>query len=299
MLKTIFLHLVLLCLILSCSSVEKNPRAHNDSLNLFSQELRKLVSRKLRKRDGVVLWKDLKKENIEVFGNQDLLHQRFSPGSVAKLLTAELAVHKNKQLDYYCTGQGRLQNRRKVFCWNYHGHKRVQLHQAIAVSCNLYFLNLAEKLEFLEWKQNLDSYTALKNPSLQFSLQSQKDLKWALGEAEEMKWTPQETLYFWQEFISRLQQPEYEEIFLGLKQVAEKGGTAEALAEVSFEVLAKTGTIQGTQGLHEKNAWLLVAFPEKEPRFLMIIFLKRSRAYQQASDLAKEILLLVKKYETL
>lgn len=300
MIKISFFLTVLFCFVTSFPQVgipqRLNKKTYTKKNDLFRQELRRLVTVRLKKRDGIILFKDIKTHELEIFGNAKLFEQEFLPGSLAKLLSAELAIKTNQTLSFDCSGHVRLKNRQKYYCWNYHGHGKLDLSKAISVSCNLYFLSLAENLNYSDWKNLLQSYQAFKNKDFILSLREKSSLLWSVGESLSIKWSPQEALAFWEELMVRLQYTEYSEILTGLKWVAQKGGTAQILSESGLAVLAKTGTVESSTRAYPKDAWLLVAYPYERPRFLIVIFLKRARAYQDASLLAKEILILAKEY---
>ena len=69
----------------------------------------------------------------------------YPPGSVFKIITAAVALENNKvnpATSYYCDGQYY-----GIHCWKHEGHGLLNLNQAIAESCNVYFMHLAEKVQ--------------------------------------------------------------------------------------------------------------------------------------------------------
>ncbi|HNX98832.1 MAG TPA: penicillin-binding transpeptidase domain-containing protein, partial [Candidatus Aminicenantes bacterium] len=72
----------------------------------------------------------------------------YPPGSLIKVFTALLAC-EDGAIDpawrYYCRGEAMIDGRRQS-CWLKGGHGPVNLAKALALSCNLYFLDLAGKL---------------------------------------------------------------------------------------------------------------------------------------------------------
>lgn len=77
----------------------------------------------------------------------------YPPGSIYKLLTAGGALEAkivDRNTTLYCSGRYIFGNR--VFrCWEPEGHGRVNLIQAIAKSCDVYFYELALKLGLDRW----------------------------------------------------------------------------------------------------------------------------------------------------
>jgi penicillin-binding protein 2 len=69
----------------------------------------------------------------------------YPPGSVFKIITAATALEEGKVnpvTSYYCGGQYY-----SIHCWKHEGHGILNLNQAIAESCNVYFMHLAEKVQ--------------------------------------------------------------------------------------------------------------------------------------------------------
>ena len=69
----------------------------------------------------------------------------YPPGSAFKINVA-IAALKNKfdpETNFFCPGHYIL-GERKFHCWNKHGHGNLNLFQAIAGSCNVYFWNMAK-----------------------------------------------------------------------------------------------------------------------------------------------------------
>lgn len=79
----------------------------------------------------------------------------YSPASTYKLLTAGAALETNlinRNTEFSCNGKYVFGNR--VFrCWEPQGHGRINLIQAIAQSCDVYFYQLALKLGLERWSQ--------------------------------------------------------------------------------------------------------------------------------------------------
>lgn len=77
----------------------------------------------------------------------------YPAGSTLKLLAAlySLENHSNAQeRTYICRGSYRLGNR-SFGCWKKGGHGKVNLHQAIQQSCNVYFFNLIQDIGLEDW----------------------------------------------------------------------------------------------------------------------------------------------------
>ena len=84
--------------------------------------------------------------------NKPLFNRAFSgfypPGSVFKPIPALLGLKKNlisENTEFFCEGHSSL-NDRNYYCWKKGGHGRVSLKKAIRESCDVYFYELAKKI---------------------------------------------------------------------------------------------------------------------------------------------------------
>ena len=80
----------------------------------------------------------------------------YSPGSAFKIVAA-MAALENGVVDsnwtVRCRGKYRL-GRRVFKCWRERGHGRMNMHDAITNSCNVYFYNLIRKMDIDIWADN-------------------------------------------------------------------------------------------------------------------------------------------------
>ncbi|MCF7824381.1 MAG: penicillin-binding protein 2 [Candidatus Marinimicrobia bacterium] len=77
----------------------------------------------------------------------------YPPGSTIKPLAALFALENfsnARERTYVCRGSYRLGNR-PFGCWKKSGHGKVNLHQALEQSCNVYFFNLIQDIGLDEW----------------------------------------------------------------------------------------------------------------------------------------------------
>ena len=70
----------------------------------------------------------------------------YPPGSTFKIVLSSMALLNGISNDYYVVCKGWKQvGRRKFKCWKHGGHGRINLHRAIAESCNVYFYEVGIK----------------------------------------------------------------------------------------------------------------------------------------------------------
>lgn len=82
----------------------------------------------------------------------------FPPGSTFKLVLALSALENNivdPATKIFCPGYSRIGNR-TFMCWRHSGHGSVDMHQAIAQSCNVYFYQLMLKNGLSKWSSMAD-----------------------------------------------------------------------------------------------------------------------------------------------
>lgn len=96
--------------------------------------------------------------------------ERFPPGSVFKVMMASAALEEgilDRNTTFYCPGQFKLPGVDRAWkCWNHSGHGSVNVVQALAFSCDVFFYNVGLKLgptRMAEWahKMGLGVYTGI------------------------------------------------------------------------------------------------------------------------------------------
>jgi len=103
-------------------------------------------------------WKKLNnKDNI--FLNRSI-QSTYPPGSIFKLILAAIVLENNiisNNLKVNCTGVYDFFDT-KFRCWKEDGHGIINLNQAIQKSCNIYFYNLMQKIDFDLWSKEVESF---------------------------------------------------------------------------------------------------------------------------------------------
>jgi len=272
-----------------------SPQAEN---SLFYQELSREVGRALKKRDGLVLWIDREQGTRQVFGNSALLSQSFLPGSLLKLVTAELALKSGRTWTYHCTGQDRIGGEVR-HCWTYRGHGTLDLAQALGQSCNLFFSWLGTQIGYTPLREALirEGFVAAANlPATPATASVAADL--AIGDLSTFTVTPQEMSDFWQRYLDRISTPHFAPIRQGLQRAVHEG-TAKQLGKVDLQILGKTGTGDALSTAYPTNGWFLAAYPVEKPRWVLVVFLKEAHGFDEAASLAEKIFSLAKRLEVL
>lgn len=98
------------------------------------------------------IWDQLRRDPAQPMYNR-ATQGTYPAGSTFKIIAALTALEK-KAVDpdwsVFCSGQYRL-GRRIFKCWEEKGHGRVNLHEAIVHSCNVFFYNLIRREELEDW----------------------------------------------------------------------------------------------------------------------------------------------------
>jgi penicillin-binding protein 2 len=100
-------------------------------------------ARRLRRQE----WYDILSSPHQSLQNR-VIHNTYAPGSVFKIVMAIAGLSEGAStLDepVWCNGQTRLHNRRWR-CWRRGGHGRVDLHDALKYSCDVFFYHLGQEL---------------------------------------------------------------------------------------------------------------------------------------------------------
>jgi penicillin-binding protein 2 len=92
-------------------------------------------------------WEKLIKDPKKPLLNR-AIQSRYPPGSTFKIITALAALEEGlvtKRTSYYCNGS--IYFGRVFRCWKKEGHGRVHLHEALVESCDVYFYEVAKRLD--------------------------------------------------------------------------------------------------------------------------------------------------------
>jgi len=145
-------------------------------------------------------------------------------------------------------------------CWLARGHGKLEFRQALAESCNAYFLNLA---------RGVDRAT-LAVTAAKFGIPPPSDdsPEARIGLGTSWRISPLELVRAYAELASRAGEPRVDEILAGLRMAAESG-TAKALGP---GVLAKTGTAACVAERRDAgDGFAVVLEPAEQPRIALLV----------------------------
>ena len=97
-------------------------------------------------------WNRLQDNKDKPFLNRSI-QSNYPPGSIFKLVLSALALEKNiinENWTVECSGEYQFHDT-AFRCWKEDGHGNVNLNTAIRSSCNIFFYNLMQEINFDEW----------------------------------------------------------------------------------------------------------------------------------------------------
>lgn len=193
-------------------------------------------------------------------------------GSLVKPFTA--LAYPREFPQYECKGAA-------SGCWLARGHGRLRFGEALAESCNAYFLNLA---------RGVDAQT-LRTVAAKFGIDAPRTerVEARIGLGDDWRIAPIAMLRAYAELAARRGEPRVNEILRGLEMAAQ-AGTARALGRGA---LAKTGTAPCVDGRgHAGDGFTIVMKPAEAPRIALLVRVHGTtgaEAAKVAARIVKEI----------
>jgi cell division protein FtsI/penicillin-binding protein 2 len=175
------------------------------------------------------------------------------PGSLLKPFAA--AAYANGHGFRYptakCSGEG---------CWLPAGHGKLDIADALAQSCNVYFRALARDV----------TPEAIAEIAIRFGLpapprEAVTDSYWGLG--DDWRIGPDRLLHAYSELVRRRAEPGLAPVLEGLRRAAAEG-TAKG---VGLPALAKTGTSPCVHGGSNGDGYVCALYPADKPRYTVLL----------------------------
>ncbi|MEN9206483.1 MAG: penicillin-binding transpeptidase domain-containing protein [Thermostichales cyanobacterium SZTDM-1c_bins_54] len=222
-------------------------------------------------RRAFALVRDLKTGHLHTSRNLQTINLPRSPGSLIKLLTAQVGLQRQaiRPEESLLCGGG---------CWHPRGHGSLRLRQALAHSCNVFFYQVGERLG----SQVLAAAVAAAGWG-EVGLASASLL--ATGEDPQLQVLPLSLLGWLETLVTDSGSWEREVVRQGMIE-AVRQGTCQGLA-LPGGVAAKTGTIRVH---HHYHGWVAAYSPTQQPRWLILVYVPTGRAYQVGIPVAQRVL---------
>jgi cell division protein FtsI/penicillin-binding protein 2 len=245
-------------------------------------------------RAGTLVVYDLNDGAMKAVVHQHVaFEQAFAPGSLIKIVTA-LALLQNgvvtPDATFVCTN--RLELAGRVFtCGVEGGHGRVNLLQALARSCSIYFYRLAPRLTARSFEDAAHALGLGGPPGrLSWSHSLRLQALTAVGEGSSIMCSP------WQITQMMIEVAKGKSAALKAIQrallMAVTSGTAQPAAVAGLDIAGKTGTadlqvdINEPENLHAPRAthgWFSGYMPAGHPRWVVTVFLGRGTGHDAAA----------------
>ena len=244
----------------------------------------------------------------------------FPVGSTFKPVTAVAAVQEGlarPSLTTNCKGRTVVAGE-EFHCWLHRGHGSLNMHQAIAKSCNVYFYQLSRRFkgpELARWARNFGlgektGYAPERESrgKIPDTFTAPQNARFAVGDTPDLTATPLQMAVLAAALASggRVFSPADEQgkprvrrtlkadqgirtAVRGMTEcVTSPGGTCHSLSNMGHSAAGKTGTPR-TQGGPGTHAWFMGFSPADNPEIAVAVFIPRGQGSEHAVPAARLI----------
>lgn len=290
------------------------------------QQLTDAAAESLDGRQGSAIVIDPHTGRVLVLVNEALALQRaYLPGSLFKIVTAAAALEEglvDEHMTVHCRGQS-LFHGQPLYCWYRPGHGEVNIHKALALSCNIYFYQLGQIVglqHLLNYASRfkLGETTGINRPGeaagrLPAWVPELEVPKLAVGQSKELTVTPIQVAVLMAAIANGgfLYQPsvlgkdikaeDFKPVLRGsieltralgviregLRESADYG-TSIASSAGLVGVAGKTGTASQGEG-DKTDAWFAGYFPADTPEIALVVFVRSGIGASDAAPIAARI----------
>jgi stage II sporulation protein D len=229
--------------------------------------------------------KILSEENLQI------LQKQYPPGSLIKVFTtiAFYEQYGNHFPVFQCPPSLASD---PAGCWDRKGHGEVDITDAIAHSCNVYFRQLAEKISPETFQQTLQKFQIAQN------LNQEPDIH-KIMTGNTLIWTvsPMKLLQaYCSIFNSTVPLDDKLRTILqrGLSESSEKGTSLEARKASGHALLGKTGTSllweDGKINWRSTQGWWIGLYPAQKPEIAVLAFVPNGRGATHAAPFGGKVI---------
>jgi cell division protein FtsI/penicillin-binding protein 2 len=241
--------------------------------------------------------------------SESFFEQKYSPGSLIKIFTllAFRSEHGKNFPVFHCPPT--LAND-PLGCWDRNGHGKLDAQTAIALSCNVYFRQLAEQIQPESFIRILKEFELIHK---------REDLPSAclqdvmIGKTQEWKLYPALLLRAYSALYNRgnlwplrkgsvsaatnsiyVEQDLIQLIREGMYRSARNGTSVQAASQAGVRLLGKTGTSlafeEGKTNWSRTQGWWIGFYPEDQPEIAIMTFAPDGRGATEAAPLGGRVL---------
>jgi cell division protein FtsI/penicillin-binding protein 2 len=245
------------------------------SSTLFGQGAQALLEREFGRPD--LSWLLLDRSGAVLAQRWEAPEHAIPPGSLLKpfVAAAYAAQHEDKFPRLRCAGTRSL-------CWLPRGHGELGIEDALARSCNAYFLALAADLDRDRALQAFRSF-GLAGPGQDF------DARTAIGLGTGWRESPLALAHAYLALLDSSDSRLRSQLLTGMEDAASQG-TATAVDALlgKHAALAKTGTARCTHRLRaQADGFAVILLPAAEPRYLLLLRMHGVTGAQTAAEAAQ------------
>lgn len=206
---------------------------------------------------------EVKSDKILYMENSEYANKELLPGSLLKPFTL-INSADDGDIFYTCTGWKDPSKR----CWLKEGHSSISLTEALAYSCNSYFIQyLKERLDPKEFYTTLKEYLSFRG-----HLTEKDYIKESIGLGTQIHTTPIEMILAYNKLFR--EKPKGIEIIRQGMRESIYYGTGELFSDITKEIDAacKTGTSYRVRGegfydWRTNTGWFITLYPADDPIF--------------------------------
>ena len=219
----------------------------------------------------------------------DLTGTRFPPGSLIKVFTTIAALESRTVSEnslVYCKPSS-PETPVDESCWFRPGHGQLNLVQALAYSCDRYFMKVAERTSFDEFMQVLRKFGLTDESDSFHDLSSARKAKIMVGLGTDLRVAPREILnafcalcnggYLFTDgavkievsgdAVALIRRGMRESAMYGTSMLAQKSAGAKP-------TVSKTGTAAHIHDKAKTHAWYVGFYPDSEPELGILVFVE-------------------------
>lgn len=268
---------------------------------------------------GTIIVVDLKSHNPVVVLNPTIAYSRESrPGSLFKLVTAAALLENGKinpheKID--CKNNFRFMDK-EFICSKTGGHGEVNLYEAIAKSCSIYFYKKSLRLSQTDLKTTARKFglgrsipsTLAPSKSSAGKCTPPSDprlfIEFAVGDEQGIKITPYQSANMLS--IIATGKPlekcgDYPEFKWNTLKILRKGmemsaktGTCKMISKAGIDATGKTGTPTNERIPEKTHGWFIGYMPVKNPRYGVVVFLEDGNGSANAVPRGVEVMKILR-----
>jgi cell division protein FtsI/penicillin-binding protein 2 len=285
--------------------------------DLYPESFIKLIStweKKNKKQVSILIYKTSSSSVLLTYGSNINLDRVYSIGSLMKPISALILLEEDfvylKSKFSKCSGKIFFENpslydkdtyhfidNHHFYCSQLNGHGKINIEEAIYLSCNSFFINKVS-IDSNLFLEKLDSYLYLKTKNDTQYLSELDKVFSSIGESRKIKFQLREILSIYDYMITsksflnyKISEKNRKIVYNSLKLTVERGTLSDLKSNRNIVLVAgKTGT--STQVFNKKrtDAWILVYLEKENSLYTLLIYIPKAKAKKEGKEVLQLIL---------